>query len=160
MFVDSSPTNQQTIQPTNKLLMSYPFTHHHEVIFRDLDVMGHVNNSMFFTYMETARTKFLAQFMEMDEFIGALPVILGEATCRFISPAHYGEMLTIGTGVSRWGRKSFDMVCHITGEDERVVAIGKTILIMYDYGEGQSTIIDDVFKQAVVAFQKDWQLAS
>ena len=32
-----------------------PFTHPIEVRFRDLDALGHVNNAVYLTYLESAR---------------------------------------------------------------------------------------------------------
>ncbi len=136
----------------------FPYVIQHEVIFHDIDVMGHVNNSNFFIFMETARTKYLTKFIELNEDLGALPVILGDARCRFLSPAHYGEILTIGVGVTRFGNKSFDLGYQIVGQDGRMIAVGYTTLVMYDYAHGQSAVIPEKFKQDVMAFQKDWQM--
>ncbi len=37
------------------MLSGYRFVHTLEVRFRDLDAMGHVNNAVFLTYVESAR---------------------------------------------------------------------------------------------------------
>ena len=38
----------------------FPFVYRDTVRFRDLDGMGHVNNAVFLTYMESARIAFLS----------------------------------------------------------------------------------------------------
>ena len=64
----------------------FPYVIQHEVIFHDIDVMGHVNNSNFFIFMETARTKYLTKFIELNEDLGALPVILETLAVVFCRP--------------------------------------------------------------------------
>lgn len=117
---------------------SYPFQTPIEVIFRDLDAMGHVNNAVYFTYLETARTRFFFQGLGISS-PGQLPVILAEASCSYRSAAHFGEKLVVGLGVSRIGSKSFELAYRITAEDGRLVAECTTVMVAYDY-ENESTI--------------------
>lgn len=128
-----------------------------EVIFRDIDGMGHVNNAVFITHMETARTKFMSGILNLNH-PSELPLILAETTCSYKSPAFFGETLLVGSGVSRWGNKSFDMVHLFTAEhDERLVALGKATVVYFDYAENRPKPIPEAFKTAVNALQGDWQ---
>ena len=43
--------------------LAFPYKVVIEVPFRDLDAMGHVNNAVYFSYMETARIKFLVELL-------------------------------------------------------------------------------------------------
>ena len=141
--------------------VAYPYEMTLEVAFRDIDAMGHVNNAVFFSYMETARIKYVSQLFHQSDLIDFdlldLPLILVEATCSYQSPALLGEQLTIGVGVSRFGTKSFDLLYRIEGQDGRLVATGKTIQVMYDYGERSAFPIPEDIKARVRAFQGEWQ---
>lgn len=137
------------------LKSAYPYTISIEVSFRDLDAMGHVNNAVYLTYMETARIKFLVDLFGAKS-LHDLPVIMAEATCTFKSPAFFGEHLTIGAGISRFGTKSFDMVYRVLAGDGRLVALAKTVQVMYDYAAAQTVAVPDSFKQQVRAFQGEW----
>ena len=61
-----------------------------------------MNNVVFLTYLETARVKFLCQMLDLAH-PAELPVILAEVTATYKAPAFFGEVLTIGVGVSRFG---------------------------------------------------------
>src|SRR5215475_15512356 len=74
------------------LIHPYPYTITVEVSFRDLDALGHVNNAVYLTYMETARIKYLVDLLDLKA-LGELPVILAEASCTYKSPAFFGERL-------------------------------------------------------------------
>ena len=137
--------------------MEHPFPFYEEVSvrFRDVDAMGHVNNAVYFTYMEMARTAFFARFLEIEKPLD-IPIILGEARCRYLAPAYFGEKLRVGLGVSRWGQKSFDFVYRIEGEDRRPVATGYSTMVMYDYAQGKSFPIPAAFRKQIEAFQGAW----
>ncbi|MCA9873973.1 MAG: acyl-CoA thioesterase [Anaerolineales bacterium] len=139
---------------------NYPYETHIQVTFRDLDALGHVNNAVFFTYLETARIEYITKFLEHglpERFdLLSIPIILVEATCSYQSQALFGEHLTVGVGVTRFGNKSFDLAYKIMGEDGRLIATGKTIQVMYNYDSNSAFPIPDVIKQSVYAFQAGW----
>ena len=140
---------------------TFPYEIEIEVTFRDIDAMGHVNNAVFFSYFETARVKYIMEAFEMldlDDFdLLDLPLILVNATCSYKSPALLGEKLTVGIGLSRFGTKSFDLLYKILGQDGRIVATGKTVQVMYDYGSRSAYPIPDTIKEQVKAYQANWQ---
>nr|WP_290670251.1 thioesterase family protein [Ardenticatena sp.] len=133
----------------------YPFTVTIEVQFRDTDAMGHVNNAVYFTYMETARSKYVMRLMNRQG-LEALQMILARACCSFRSPAFFGETLTVGVGISRIGNKSFDMVYRIEGPDGRLVAEGESTQVMYDYEAGHSIPVPAAFRARVAEVQGAW----
>ncbi|MDQ7030936.1 MAG: acyl-CoA thioesterase [Ardenticatenia bacterium] len=135
---------------------AFPFTCRVEVAFRDLDAFGHVNHAVYFTYMETARLKYLQRLFDV-RVPADLPIILAHATCAYRSPAFLGETLEIGAGISRIGRKSFDMVYRIEGPDGRLVAEGMTVQVMYDYRTARSRPLPDTFHAHVRAVQGPWR---
>lgn len=134
----------------------FPFYYEIRVRFRDVDAMGHVNNAVYFTYMETARSIFFQQFFDIRQPFD-IPVILGETSCRYLAPAYFNELLRVGLGVSRFGNKSFGMAYRIEGQDGRRVATGTSTMVMYDYERGQSVLVPESFREAVRAFQGAWQ---
>jgi acyl-CoA thioester hydrolase len=130
------------MQTTN----SFPFQTTVEVIFRDVDAMGHVNNAVYFTYLETARTQFFFRGLHISA-LTQLPVILAEASCSYKSAAHFGERLVIGLGISRIGNKSFDIVYRIAAEDGRLIAEARTVMVAFDYEKETTIAIPDNLKK-------------
>ena len=132
-----------------------------EVAFRDIDAFGHVNNAVFFSYMEYARVKFAIDLLEdtdlATESLLDIPLILVEATCSYHSPALLSEKLTLGIALSRFGNTSFDLLYRFSGEDGRLVASGKTVQVMYDYSLGRAFPVPKSIKNKVNEFQKGWQ---
>ena len=103
----------------------FPFVYRDTVRFRDLDGMGHVNNAVFLTYMESARIAFLSS--------------LG-AEVDFRSPVAFGEDVEVGVRTLRVGTKSFELEYEVRAGG-RIAAEGKSVLVGYDYERGASVEI-------------------
>ena len=105
-----------------------------EVEFHDRDAMGHVNNVRYFTFMEAARVAFFRHFLDARR-IHDLQMIAVEASCRFLSPVYWGEVLLVQVWIPRVGNTSFDFRYEMTErETGRQVARGKTVCVSWDYG--------------------------
>jgi acyl-CoA thioester hydrolase len=138
---------------------SFPYEIEIEVIFRDVDAMGHVNNAVFFTYMETARIKYITKIFDKTDLLD-LPIILVKAECNYHSPALLGEILVAGIGLTRFGRSSFDLAYRIEVKNGRLIASGHTVQVMYDYHSRSAYPIPDDIRARVRAYQGDWGLAN
>ena len=116
----------------------FDFVHRESVRFRDLDGMGHVNNAVFLTFMESARIAFLAA-----NGAGSNPqqsLILARAEVDFRSPIAFGEEIEVGVRTLRVGTKSFELE-YVIQADGRLAAEGKSVLVGYDYRGGTSVEI-------------------
>ncbi len=116
----------------------YPFVYRDTVRFRDLDGMGHVNNAVFLTYMESARIAYLSALGAGDNPQQSL--ILARVEVDFRSPIAFGEDVEVGVRTSRMGRKSFELEYEVRAGG-RVAAEGRSVLVGYDYEAGASTEI-------------------
>jgi acyl-CoA thioester hydrolase len=129
----------------------FPFTHRETARFRDLDPMGHVNNSVYLTWIETARIEFLRHLGTFDEpDTGGMAMILARIEVDFRSAVGFGEVIEIGVRTARLGTKSFDLEYELRAAD-RVVAEAKTVLVAYDYNRNESKEIPEEWRQRLAA---------
>jgi acyl-CoA thioester hydrolase len=122
----------------------FDFVHRESVRFRDLDGMGHVNNAVFMTYMESARLEY---FKSLG--LGRNPLegmILARAEVDFRSPIELGEQVEVGVRTGRIGTKSFDLDQEVRA-DGRVAAVGKFVLVAYDYTTNRSQEIPESWRE-------------
>ena len=136
------------MQPRTKA----PFSTKVEVIFRDIDALGHVNSSVYFTYMETARTKFFMESLNLTD-VTYLPIILANTSCTYRHPARLGDRLRIDTLVTRIGTKSFNLTCVMRNEENVLIAEGESVLVYYDYANNSARIIPLDLKELLSSYQ-------
>lgn len=125
-----------------------------EVRFRDLDVFGHVNNGVIFTYIETARIRYLVDVDVRSPQAGwnDIAFILAHINCDFRQPIFYGQRVEVGSRIVDIGRTSLRLA-HRLEADGKLVAEGDGILVHYDYASQRSTPISDEMRAKIEAFE-------
>ncbi|WP_461790725.1 acyl-CoA thioesterase [Pedobacter sp.] len=126
-----------------------------EMRFTDLDMMGHVNNAMYFTYMEIARTKYWQHTIQWDW--KKTGVVIGKAGINYIKPIYFGDKISIYVRTSRIGNTSFDLeyiiVKTINGE-EVICSKGKTVCVVYDYATKSPISIPERERNKMIEFEQ------
>jgi acyl-CoA thioester hydrolase len=102
------------------------------VQFRDIDVMGHVNNATYLQYMETARVELARRLGQVTEGFRA-SFIVASARCEFRKPIRDERRITVSVWVSRIGDRSWDLDYSIHGPRGVEYAFGRTTQVAYDY---------------------------
>jgi acyl-CoA thioester hydrolase len=125
------------------------FVHRERVRFRDLDVMGHVNNAVFLTYIESARVAFLQQ-LGAAATAQDMSIIVARIEIDFRVPVGFGEEVEIAVRASRFGGKSFDLDYELR-VGGTLVAEATSVLVAYDYGKGEAIEIPEEWREKLVA---------
>ena len=119
-----------------------------QVRFRDIDAFGHVNNAVYFSYIELARVRYLLEVLQSDQPIQRLPLILARVELDFRSPIAFGEDVTVETRVDEVGRTSFSMQHRMTaGPEGRLVGDVQTVLVTYDYASARPMSVPDEWRR-------------
>ena len=117
------------------------------VRFRDIDAFGHVNNAVFFSYVEQARIRYLLDVLTTGEPFDRLPLILARVELDFRAPIFFGDEVEVETRVDRIGRTSFGMSHRMSaGPDRRLVGEVSTVLVTYDYGRSEPMPVPDAWR--------------
>ena len=111
-----------------------------DVRFGDTDAMGHVNNAVYLTYIESARVDWwtAATGELIERPTGRTEgLILAEAEIAFRSPVFFGETVIVESRANRVGRTSLGLDHRLTasrpGGPVRLVATCRSVLVWYDY---------------------------
>src|SRR6267143_7126607 len=102
------------------------------VQFRDIDAMGHVNNSTYLQYMETARVELARSLGQVREGFRA-GFIIASARVEFKKPIRDERRITVSVWVGRIGDRSWDLDYSIRGPRRVEYAVGRTTQVAYDY---------------------------
>jgi acyl-CoA thioester hydrolase len=127
-----------------------------EVRWGDMDAMGHVNNTVYFVYLESARVELLhligARRAQRRDPQGPSLVM---TTCDFKRQVVYPATLDVGLRVERIGNRSFEMhyglFLHGT---EDLVATARSVNAWIDYGTQRAIALPDDLRAALAEYQK------
>jgi acyl-CoA thioester hydrolase len=121
--------------------------------FRDLDAMGHVNNSVYFTYFEEGR-KHLFHHIMQSKGIQDFPFIIAHAGCDYRKAVQLGDPLCLKMEVSEMGEKSFTLAYRLVHRENPsvVFARGTTVQVCYDYKERRTIPIPPALKAKLAPY--------
>jgi acyl-CoA thioester hydrolase len=143
------------MQPTNLsgALAEFPVVILWPVQWGDQDAFGHVNNTVYLRWCESARIEYLDKLC-LPEAEGIGP-ILAAITCNYRSPVTYPDQVQIGARITRLGRSSFTMEHQIYSEgQQRLVADATSTLVVFDYNRQASHPIPDNVRQRIEQIEK------
>ena len=72
----------------------------------DMDAFGHVNNTVYFRYMEQARLDWVDAVLPSHRDEGPLPLVIVNASCTFQSPLVYPGVVEVRMFLADPGRTS------------------------------------------------------
>ena len=122
---------------------------------RDIDAWGHVNNAVYFTYLEMARLDYFREVLLHNQTLrrlSSIGIILAEISCQFKQPVFFGQPVLVGTRVVEIGNSSFHLE-HRIEADGQLAALGKAVSVHYDYETGMSVPVPDRLRVRVDAFE-------
>ncbi|MDR6226009.1 acyl-CoA thioesterase [Desmospora profundinema] len=109
-----------------------------QVRFNECDGLGHVNNAVYYTYMETARIE-LFRMLDPKMDLHDWKLIVASTSCEYKAQASFAQWLTITTETERIGTKSFTLRHRILDRDSgHLIADGRAVMVHFDYPSQKS----------------------
>lgn len=113
----------------------------------DMDAMGHVNNTVYFRYFETARIAWLEQVGALPDPAATGPVLVN-AQCSFLKQLTYPAEIEVSSHVGPPGRSSFEMtheirVVGVDGQAGALHAEGMAKIVWVDFTAGKSVSLPE-----------------
>jgi len=127
------------------------FTIDIQMRFRDIDEMGHVNNAVYLSYVELARTQFYMHQADKGA-LDEIDFILAHVEIDFESQATWGDQIQVAVWPSKIGNSSFTLSYEVKEKRSgRILARAKSVLVSYDYERRKSKPIPDEFRTLLQA---------
>lgn len=129
----------------------YPVHTTFPVHWGDMDALGHVNNTIYFRWFETARIAFFDRIGLKAAGKPAVGPILAHTSCDFLRPLTYPATVLAGARSGRIGRTSFTMEYGVQQVGGPMVARGSGVIVLVDYQTGAKVPIPADLRQAIAA---------
>ena len=140
-------SSERFIEPPGIRAPMTRFTTDIQMRFRDIDGMGHVNNAVYLSYTELARTQFYMK-QARKKALEDIDFILAHVDIDFESQAVWGDEIQVTAWPSKIGTSSFTLTYEVSEKRSgRVLARAKSVQVSYDYENKKSKPIPSEFRK-------------
>lgn len=131
-------------------MTTFEFTTDIEIRFADIDAYGHVNNAIFFTYLETARVKLFQQ--HFGGFLDtSLTFLVVRAECDYRLPVTLNDKLQITIVIEQLRHSSFTFGYRLHNGEGKNYATARTVMVCYDPVASRPVAIPAEIRELFVA---------
>lgn len=128
-----------------------------DVRFRDLDPMNHVNNAVYVTYLEHARSGYYDDVI--DEPLEAVNTVIARLEVSYEAPIEGEQDVAVTVQVPELGESSipmeYDIEARTPGEGQaNVVATGKTVQVHVDGETGEAIPLPQPWRERIAEWEQ------
>ncbi len=120
-----------------------------QIRFNDVDKFGHVNNTVYFQFYDTAKTDYIASVCKGIDW-ERLAIVVVKIDAEFVAQIKANDHIAGRTRVVKIGNKSFHMEQDVIDVDtQEVKSRCFSIMVLYDLEHQQTIPIPDEWRQAI-----------
>ncbi|MDR0402491.1 MAG: acyl-CoA thioesterase [Treponema sp.] len=117
--------------------------------FGDMDILGHINNTVPVVWFELARNPIFKLFdPELKLSRATFPLIMAHTDYDYVDQLYFHSDVEIRTWISRIGNKSFTSY-HEAWQTGRLCVKGSAVMVHYDFNTEQTTPIPEEMKKTL-----------
>mgnify|MGYP000018445246 CR=1 FL=1 len=126
-----------------------------QIRFSDVDQFGHMNNSVYFSLYDLAKTTYLRDVMGGKELDWKdVAMVVANVNANFFAPVFFSDQLVIQTTTVHLGHKSFTLLQRaVNVAKQEVKCECRTVMVGYNMRNLQAELIPEEWKQAICAFE-------
>lgn len=117
-----------------------------DVRFRDFDMMDHVNNAVYATYLEQARVEYIQDVVQ--EPVMDTGAVVADLHLDFERPIEYEDSVTVAVRAGELGTSSIPLEYEIR-VDGQVAATGETLMVTFDQEAGEPKPMPESWRERI-----------
>jgi acyl-CoA thioester hydrolase len=140
---------------TGPILASFSVKIALPVQWGDQDAFGHVNNTVYFRWFESARIAY-SERVGLSHMVDVEPLapILASISCDYRSQVTYPDTVHVGIRATRIGRSSIELEHAIISQNQDAIAAeGRSTIVAFDYRLNKSQPVPLTIRQAIEALE-------
>jgi acyl-CoA thioester hydrolase len=139
---------------SNDPLAEYPVVVTLPVSWGDMDALGHVNNTIYFRWFESARIEYFQRIaLESAGTDLAMGPILAAVNCNFRKQLAYPDTVRVGARTLKMGRSSMAIDYLVVSEKNGPSADGTSTIVLFNYQSGKSQPIPPELRSVIESLE-------
>ena len=125
-----------------------------QIRFNDVDVLGHVNNTVYFSFYDTGKAYYFEAVQGKKVEWKNVDTVIANVNCAYIAPIFFGEEIEVLTACLSVHDKSFKLLQAIrerrTGQ---IKSVCETVMVSFDPSTGHSRSLPDHWRRLLCEYE-------
>ena len=124
-----------------------------QIRFNDVDKFGHVNNTVYFQFYDTAKTDYIATVCKGVDW-ERLAIVVVKIEAEFVSQIKGNDHIAGRTRIVKIGNKSFHLEQDVIDSDtHEVTSRCLSVMVLYDLKRQQTIPLPDEWRKAITDYE-------
>ena len=124
-----------------------------QIRFNDVDKFGHVNNTVYFQFYDTAKTDYIATVCKGVDW-ERLAIVVVKIEAEFLAQIKGNDHIAGRTRIVKIGNKSFHLEQDVIDSDtQEVKSRCLSVMVLYDLERQQTIPLPDEWRRAISDYE-------
>ena len=124
-----------------------------QIRFNDVDKFGHVNNTVYFQFYDTAKTDYIATVCKGVDW-ERLAIVVVKIEAEFLAQIKGNDHIAGRTRIVKIGNKSFHLEQDVIDSDrQEVKSRCLSVMVLYDLERQQTIPLPDEWRKAITDYE-------
>lgn len=116
--------------------------------FNDIDILGHVNNTVYFSFYDTGKAHYFNAVREGDMNWQHVDTVIANVNCAYINSIIFGEDVEVLTRCESVSEKSFVLLQMLVDRNSgQVKSFCETVMVSFDPATHKSTPLPERWRR-------------
>lgn len=142
--------NPNEIPSTDLFHCSLPL----QLRFNDVDVLGHVNNTVYFSFYDTGKAFYFSKVLGRRVDWKHVDTVIANIDCAYIAPIFFGEQIEVLTTCISISEKSFKILQVIREtQTGQIKSACETVMVSYDLKSKSAQPVPEEWRKKLEEFE-------
>lgn len=125
-----------------------------QIRFSDVDVLGHVNNTKYFTFFDTGKAYYMEAVLGHKVDWHHVDTVVANVDCAFLSPVFFGEEIELLTACEQIHEKSYSILQLLREKNTgQAKALCRSIMVAFDQSKGKACEVSDELRKKLCSYE-------
>ncbi len=121
-----------------------------QIRFNDIDILGHVNNTVYLSFFDTGKAYFFARMLEDKIDWRRVETVIANIDVGYVAPTYFGEEIEVWTRCKEVHEKSFVLQQLVVEKSKKELkACAETVMVCFNPETLKSQPVPDVWREAL-----------
>lgn len=122
--------------------------------FNDIDILGHLNNIVYFALYDLAKARFLEEVRRGDVDWKKEECVIANVNCTYIKQILFGEEIEVKSRCIHLGERSFTLrQCLVEVHSQEIRSVCDTVMVCFDPATGRSAPMSETLRKAILDYE-------